>query len=63
MKRNTYTKPVCDVVKMSTTPLLAAVSAQSLKIGDPYHPDSDSEEDAPYELTDADDKSKWWIAE
>lgn len=61
MKRNTYTKPVCDVVKMNTTPLLAAVSTQSLKIGDPYHPDS--EEDAPYELTDADDKSKWWIAE
>lgn len=61
MKRITYTKPVCAIVKMNTAPLLAAVSNQSFKIGDPYKPES--EEDAPYTLIDADEKSKWWIAE
>lgn len=60
MKRNIYTKPVCTVVKMNTTSLLAT-SPQSIKIGDPYNPET--QEDAPYELTDADEKSKWWIAE
>lgn len=61
MKRITYTKPICAVVKMNAAPLLDAVSNQSLKIGDPYN--LETGEDAPYELTDADEKSKWWIAE
>ena len=60
MKRNAYIKPVCAVEKLSSTPLLAAVSStQSIKIGDPYKPESD--ENAPYTLTDAD--GKWWVAE
>lgn len=62
MKRYTYTKPVCAVVKINTSPLLAALS-QSIKVEnlEKYDP---AEKDQPYTLDDKDDKKgKWWVAE